>query len=212
MPYKRNQVEEAILRVFNPGSASRSSEISSQAKRLLNTDRRLGRAKRSANPEQAIFAFYSRDSPGRGVEIWFSEYEAFALFVGLRLMQHSWRQGHVVPVLRRLRPELEQVHAHVLQRDPERLFNQELIRQRALPGTLAVGTSDPVFLAISGDRKGRSSSNPAAICRGEGPLMEFIHAQKLGQSSTILELVTPTWALAHELANTTPKKRGRGSQ
>jgi hypothetical protein len=211
MAYKRNQVEEAILRVFNPGSASRSSEISSQLKRLLNTDRRLGRAKRSDNSEHANFAFYSVDSPGRGVEIWFSEYEAFALLVGLRLMQHSWRQGHVVPVLRRLRPELDKLHTHSLQENRELLFNQELIRQKARPGALAVGTTDPVFLAISGDRKARSGSNPVAICRGEKRLMEFIKAQQLGQSSTILELVTPTFVLSRELAKTTPKKRGRGS-
>jgi hypothetical protein len=211
MAYKRNQVEEAILRVFNPGLASRSSEISSQLKRLLNTDRRLGRAKRSDNPEHANFAFYSVDSPGRGVEVWFSAYEAFALLIGLRLMQHSWRQGHVVPVLRRLRPELEKRHTQVLKQDQELLLNQELIRQRAGPGVLAVGTTDPVFLAISGDRKGRSGSNPVAICRGERRLMEFIHAQELGQSSTILELVTPIFALTRELAKTTPKKRGRGS-
>ena len=47
------------------------------------------RNKRSADPERANFAFYSMDAPGRGIEIWFSEYVAFALLVGLRLMQHS---------------------------------------------------------------------------------------------------------------------------
>jgi hypothetical protein len=113
--------------------------------------------------------------------------------------------------LRRLRPELDKLHTHSLQENRELLFNQELIRQKARPGALAVGTTDPVFLAISGDRKARSGSNPVAICRGEKRLMEFIKAQQLGQSSTILELVTPTFVLSRELAKTTPKKRGRGS-
>ena len=74
MPYKRNQVETAIGRVFGSGSAKPGSEIRTRLKRLLETDRGLGRSKRSADPERANFAFYDMDPPGRGVEIWFSDY------------------------------------------------------------------------------------------------------------------------------------------
>jgi len=121
--FKRNQVEEAIAGVFE-ASATLSSESRTRLKRLLDTDRRLGRSKRSVDPERANFAFYSVDSPGRGVEVWFSNYEAFALLVGLQLMRHGWPQGFAVGVLRRVRPDLERQHARILSLDPADLFNQ----------------------------------------------------------------------------------------
>ena len=57
--------------------------------------------------ERANFAFYSLDAPGRGGENWFSDYDAFALLIGLQLMRHGWTQGFAVAVLRRVKPELE---------------------------------------------------------------------------------------------------------
>ncbi len=105
--FKRNQVEEAIARVVEPGSSKPSSEMRTQLRRLLEADRSLGRNKRSADPERANFAFYSMDAPGRGVENWFSHYETFALLLGLRLWRLGWPQGLVVAVLRRIKPELE---------------------------------------------------------------------------------------------------------
>ena len=118
MPYKRNQVETAIGRVVGSGSAKPGSEIRTRLKRLLETDRGLGRSKRSADPERANFAFYDMDPPGRGVEIWFSDYEAFALLTGLRVMQHGWPQGFSVAVLRHVRPELEAHHDRVPEAGP----------------------------------------------------------------------------------------------
>ena len=88
--FKRNQVEELIAHVLEPGSAKPSSEIRTRIKRLLETDRGLGRTKRSTDPERANFAFYSLDAPGRGGEHWFSDDDAFALLIGLQLMRHGW--------------------------------------------------------------------------------------------------------------------------
>jgi hypothetical protein len=212
MQYKRNQVEQAILQVCNASAVKSGPETRSQLKRLLDTDRRFGRTGHSTNREYANFAFYSVDRPGRGIEVQFSAYEAFALFIGLRLIQHSWRQGHVVAVLRRLRPELERVHADTLENDPTALFDQRAVRQQAKPGDLDVSTPQPVFLVISGARKGRSGSNPAAICHGQPQLMRFVLAQELGQSSTVCELVSSAHALVCALAETEPSKRGRGNQ
>ena len=125
--FKRNQVEEAIARVLEPGSAKPSSEMRTRLKRLLETDRGFGRNKRSADPERANFAFYSEDGPGRGVENWFSADEAFALLTGLRLMRHGWPQGFAVAVLRRVKPALEEQHARILKQDPVVLFDERLI-------------------------------------------------------------------------------------
>jgi hypothetical protein len=211
--FKRNQVEEAIALVFEPGSAKPSSEMRTRLRRLLETDRGLGRNKRSADREAANFAFYSMGAPGRGVENWFSECEAFLLLIGLRLMRLGWPQGLAVAVLRRVKPELEKHHARILKQDPAVPFSDQLIRKRAKPGDIAVENPDPVFLAIlSRDRRDRSGSNSAAICRGQKELMRFIKAQGVGQTWTVFELGNSVHALSAALAKTKPRKRGRASK
>ena len=208
--FKRNQVEEAIALVFEPGSAKPSSKMRTQIKRLLDTDRSLGRNKRSNDPESANFAFYSRDGSGRGFENWFSDYEAFALLIGLRLMWHGWPQGFAVAVLRRMRPELAKHHACILSQD---VADNELTRPRPKPGDLVVAHANPVFLTInSRDREDPSGPNPAAIHPGQEQLMRFIKAQEVGQAWTVFELAGSAHVLSSALANSRPRKRGRGSQ
>jgi hypothetical protein len=55
-------------------------------KRLLDTDRSLGRSAKSADPEKATYAFFSQDAAGSGIEVRFQEYEAFALLTGWRFL------------------------------------------------------------------------------------------------------------------------------
>ena len=211
--FKRNQVEEAIAIVLEPGSAKLSSEMRTRLKRLLETDRSFGRSKHSPDPERANFAFHGMDSPGRGLENWFTGYEAFALLTGLRLMRHGWPQGLAVAGLRRVKPELERHHARILRQDLTVLFDEEPIRQQAKPGVLAVSNADPVFLVInSKDEEHHSGANPAAICQGQAELMRFIKEWGPGQTWTVTELGTSIHALALALAKTVPRKRGRGSQ
>jgi hypothetical protein len=210
--FKRNQVEEAIAVVLEGGSQKVSSQLHSRMKRLFETDRELGRNKRSNDPERANFAFYSQNPPGRGSEIWFTPYEAFALMTGLRLRRHGWPQRFVVSLLRRIRPELEKEHARILQQDPAVLFDQDLIRRQA--GDLIVGNSDPVFLAIvsrAAEDPSAASANPAAICRGQQRTLDFVRAYGPGQTMTTYELVDSVHALASVLSKTRPLKRGRGS-
>jgi hypothetical protein len=140
--FKRNQVEEAIALVLKPGSTRPSSEMRIKLKRLLETDRGLGRNKRSADPERAHFAFHSTDGPGRGVENWFSEYEAFALLIGLRLMRLGWPQGLAVAVLRRVKPALETHHARILKQAPADLSDEQrsaVVMARGIGGIKAGG-------------------------------------------------------------------------
>ena len=61
--FKRNQVEEAIACVLEPGSARPSSEMRTRLRRLLETDRALGRSKCSGDPERANFAFSVSGKP-----------------------------------------------------------------------------------------------------------------------------------------------------
>ena len=160
--FKRSQVEEAIAIVLEPGSAKPSSEMRTRLKRLLETDRSLGRNKRSPDPERGNFAFHGMDQPGRGLENWFTGYEAFALLTGLRLMRHGWPQRLAVTALRRVKPDLERHHARILKLDPAVLFNDDHIRQQAKPGDLAVSNIDPVYLVMnSKDREDRCGLKPS---------------------------------------------------
>jgi hypothetical protein len=213
--YKRNQVEEAISRVLEPRSREPTAALRTRLKRLLETDRALGLVPRSADPEQANFAFYSDEAPGSGVEVWFSDYEAFALLNGLRLMGHGWPQSFAVSVMRRVRRELEKEHAHILNQDPGKLFDQDAIRRAAKEGDMAFDVTDPVLLTIV-SKSGATQSEEAqpkacAICRGPGEAMKFFW--KVGGgigAGTMFELAGVAHRLADALSRTEPSRRGRG--
>ena len=103
MSYKRNQIEEAIARIFDPNCREPPSDLRTRIKRLLELDRSMGRKVRSKDPEEGNFAFFSEAAPGTGVDISFSEYEAFALINGLRIMNHGWPQSFAVSIMRQVR-------------------------------------------------------------------------------------------------------------
>jgi hypothetical protein len=64
--YKRNQIEEAIGRMFDPNCDKPPSELRTRIKRLLELDRSMGRKVRSKDPEKGNFAFFSEEAPGTG--------------------------------------------------------------------------------------------------------------------------------------------------
>jgi hypothetical protein len=140
-----------------------------------------------ADPERANFAFYSMDAPGRGLENWFTGYEAFALLTGLRLMRDGWPQGLSVAALRRVKPNLERHHARLLRKDAALNINKTHVQQHAKPNDLAVSNTDPVFLVIkSKDHEDHLASNPAAVCREQTELMRFIKGWGPGQTWTVM--------------------------
>lgn len=210
--YKRNQIEEAISRLFGEKSAVPSSGLRTRIKRLLDLDRGLPRNSRSNKPELAN-AFYSGNSPGKGTEVLFSDYEAFALVTALKMLNHNWPQKFVVETLRRYRRELEGRHRNILSQDPGKLFDEKQIKASARPGSLAVSSTSPMFFLIWSDD--RYSRDPAAVAPSakifddENTALTFT-LEKAGRSSTWLELTNPAHALASELSKTLPRKRGRG--
>ena len=201
--YKRNQVEEAISHLVEPKSPQPSQGLRTKLKRLLESDRALPGA------NEIEFAFFSADPPGRGVEIWFSSYEAFALLNGLRLMEHGWPQGSAVSVMRDVRPALEEQHKRILLHDPKWLFDKEAIRKNAREGDLAFDNQDPVLLAIASGQQGTPPE--CQICRGPRAAQIFFRqvGRKLGAMTTF-ELTTLAHRLEWELAKTEPRFRGRG--
>jgi hypothetical protein len=211
--FKRNQVEEAISHVLEPPSPEPTSDLRTRLKRLLDTDRALGRDWRSNDPKRARYAFYSDEAPGSGAEVWFSEYECFALLNGLRLLGHGWPQGFAVLVLRQVRPELEDQHARIRKQDPKSLFDPTEIVRNARPGAMAFGDTDPVLLTIvskpSGAPSEEGGSIACAVCQGQAAAMKFAREHGAGVS-TMFELATVAHQLSKALADTEPRRRGRG--
>ena len=213
--YKRNQVDEAIAAVLRRDRDGAPQHVRTRIKRLLDLDRVLGREGESEDPVRREFAFYGDEAPGKGVEVRFTAYEAFALLIALRVLDHGWPQGAVVRMMRGVRRKLEREHRRILDQDPAPLFDQKAVLSRARPGMIAVSNTDPTFLAIvtraASKRSARSGSpHPVDVCRGQEELVRFIiNKAPPGMATTSLELVGSAHALAHYLAETEPRSRGR---
>jgi hypothetical protein len=210
MSYKRNQIEEAIARIIDPNCEQPPSELRTRIKRLLELDRSIGRKLRSKNAEEANFGFFSEEAPGSGADISFSEYEAFALLNGLRIMEHGWPQGFAVSTMRRVRLDLEREHARILRQTPDKLFDQQAIRARARPGDIAVDNTDPVFLTVASktQRAPDGTAPSSGVCRGLEKVSEF--SRTVGASSvSMFEVATLAHRLHQELMKTEPRRRGR---
>jgi hypothetical protein len=200
--YKRNQIELAISRAVGFSSSRPPMELRHRLKRLLDTDRALVRNSGLA------YAFYAGHAPGSGVEVWFSAYEAFALLVAFKLLEHGFPQQKAVLALRRIRPALEPEHKRMLKLDRRALFNQDALERS--PGQMAVSSTDPVFLVIRTQEKRAAKSLEAIrICHGEIELMQFIKATLA--SYTIFELTRSAHLLDDHLAKTEPSHRGRAA-
>ena len=212
--YKRNQVEEAIAKLLEPTSPDPAG-LRTRMKRLLDVDRLLGCAGRSTDPEQIRYAFFSGDPPGRGVEILFSEYEAFALATALLFMDQGWPQRLAVSILRRAREELETEHDRILKQPQQLLFDQGVIMRDAKVGAIAFNNTDPVFLTVvstPGHRPGRRKPNLQCSVQ-RGPHKAFNWVRTVGQNGphTMFDIVDLAHALKDQLAKIEPNRRGRGA-
>jgi len=210
--YKRNQVEEAIRQLVNSKNARPAGDLTTRLKRLLDTDRNLGRERGASDVTRATYAFYSADPAGSGVEYWFREYEAFALLMALKMMDHGFPQQKAVEVLRRLRGSLEVHHSRIVSEGATSLLAPKDAQRGAKAGQLAVGTSDPVFAVVTSSRPSGPAAKKGpigrtAVLRGEAELMPFIRGAL--EASTIFEISTPALKLKERLSGTQPSQRGR---
>jgi hypothetical protein len=214
--FKRNQVEEAISRIVEPGSLKPSAGLRTRIKRLLETDRSLDQKSGLGTNERREFAFFSGESPGSGTEVWFSGYEAFAVLIGLLLMAHGWPQSFAVTVLRQVRPEMEREHSMTLSQDPKWLFDREGIRRKAQEGDFAVDNQDPVLLTIVSQPGGSSSDQAGPIaCRAKRGFAEALRFARDVQAEsrgavTFFDVVGLAHRLSGARAQTRPRNRGRG--
>ncbi len=211
MRYKRNQVEEAICRTFSAEDA-RAVELKLRLKRLLVTDRRAGRGKRTPENPKRQYAFYSHEAPGSGVEVMFSAYEAFALSTGLLMLEHGIPQATAVSILRQLRSDLDRAHRETLRKDPRLLFDPDAVQGMAGPGMIAVDNTEPIFLVfvkLSGSTAKRVDEL-ITVCDGRDAMNSFIHKHSAA-GATFFELVGLMHRLLTNLVKTRPVKRGRST-
>ena len=214
MRFKRNQVEQAILRTLGAKDA-RAAELKLRLHRLLVVDRRLGRAKRGRDRAGSRYAFYSQEPPGSGVEVMFSGFEAFAQLVAIMLLEHGMPQATVVSILRQVRGDLETAHAQRLKMDPKVLFDPQAVRAMVKPGMIATDNIAPVFLAfvrLSGSEVDGKVHEAITVCRGHDELVTFVSKHSVpGEGATFFELTSLMHKFAAKLSQTRPIKRGRAS-
>jgi hypothetical protein len=211
---KRNQVEQAISSLLEPGLREPSPSLKTRIKRLFETDRALSSNPRSNDPEKANYAFFRDAAPGSGVEIWYSEYEAFALLLGLQLMSHNWPQRFVVSVLRRIRIPLEKEHKRILELDPTVLFDEKAIKRNAMPGSVAYPTTAPAFLAIASNYEILGTRDTVPFYCSVHPDLDSATTwigqinREFGGGGSMFELTIAAHKLAKALSATQPQGRG----
>lgn len=196
--YKRNQVEDAISALLGVKDAKSRAEALMRLKRLLDTDRALGVRPKSERPELASYGFFSGEAPGKGGDIQFSEYESFALLIGLQMFSHKWPQKFVVELLRRIRPKLERQHRKIISWDRTKVF-----------GNRALETTSLVFLLIWSDQKTAEDPAPMIEIFDDHNAALDCANEKAGRSTTWLELTRSAHALSDQLSKSLPRKRGR---
>jgi hypothetical protein len=211
--FKRNQVELAIAQLFEPSLGAPSSGLKTRMKRLLDTDRAMKRDPRANDPAKVHFAFFRGAALGSGFEVWFSGYEAFALALGLQLMQHNWPQRVAVSILRQVRRPLEKEHDRILHIDRQLLFDPKEIKRTQPPGSTAFDTSRPSFLVIVSHHGLGGETDPYA-CSVHPDLQSASHwvrnaTKGKGGGSTMFELTVLAHDIAQALKQTTPENRGR---
>jgi hypothetical protein len=208
--YKRNQVEEAIAVVIGVTKRDAITALRSQLKRLLDTDRNLPSVARECKSSSSNLAFYSDASPGKGADVEFSAYEAFALLTGLRFLEHAWPQGFVVRALKYIRPSLEGAFARIIKLDPSAIFDKQALKTAPCP--FGSDNTRPCFLLVATSKEmypdGLDDRTAVTLCEGASSVSAYLGNHR-PHSWTTFELTTSAHRLAEALSATLPRTRGR---
>jgi hypothetical protein len=223
--YKRNQVEGAIARATGRTRGpdyGPEQELITRFKRLTETDRGIRVDKRASSPLFHRYAFFDEAPPGKGAEIGYTPYAAFALYLGFRLMDAGFPQSAAIAFLRRIRPDLESEHARILRLKPDSLIDhspQKDLEREISNGLLVRKIENMAFLVVpAGDptgvlyRKGQDGELSAAnVCRGPRRLGEVMQHLALPGGVPIIsvELVNSAHQLHYWLERIAPVSRGR---
>jgi hypothetical protein len=220
--FTRGQIEWALAqatgRTQGPGGEARH-DLRMKVKRLLDLDRKKGIDAAKPWSEFRRFAFLEGGLPGKGVAIFYTRYDAFALLLGLRLLGSNVPQMAVIRLLRRIRLELEREHEQILRLAPERLAQSKHGLERKIKEGLLV--EDPrkmVFLALPAGagaellyrRSQENSLELANIARSPAELVRVVaHLTRVSPPVLVFELINPAHQLAWWLESAPVIRRGR---
>jgi hypothetical protein len=206
--FKLNQVQEAIALTIDRRVVLRN-EQKVRLKRLLLTDRRLGRPPKSRRFGGQHYAFYSDEAPGSGIEVMFTSYEVFAQLTALKLLEHGLPPIRVVEVMTEIRGQLAEAHAQILAKDSSALLDDDTIKAQAKPRS-----TDEIFLVTAtfppSSQRDKNGGSAVRICRGQAECMDFLLRQSpAGTAATLFPLARLMISLAENLSQVRPVKRGQ---
>lgn len=209
--YKFSQVVDAICQSA-PAQEVGERDVTFRLKRLLALDRKLGRHPRNADQTKRCYAFFGEKPLGRGVDVQFSAYEAFALFAAHSMLDHGLPQLTAIGLLRKARPQLEAAHVACLTKDPAKLFDEEELQRR--PELWSLDATEPVTLIAVGLRepsRGSDDDKPFAVCLSRADMIEFAkkYGQQPGVGFTFFPFARAMHNFAAQLAAAPVRNRGR---
>jgi hypothetical protein len=218
--FTRGQIEWAIAQVtgrtVRPGGEPRR-DLKMKLKRLLDIDRKKGIDAAQAWPEFRRFAFLRGALPGKGVAIAYTPYEAFALLLGLHLLDSNVPQLAAIRLLRLIRLELEREHKRILRLSPKRLAqSNHSLESRIKQGLLVEDPQSMIFLVLptgaSADllyRRKQGTIKLANIASATELVVVVAHLTRVRPPVLVFELINPAHQLAWWLEHAPLIRRGR---
>jgi hypothetical protein len=220
--YTRGQIEWAIAQVtgrtIGPGGEPRH-DLKMKLKRLLDIDRKKGIDAAQAGPEFRRFAFLEGGLPGKGSAIAYTAYDAFALLLGLHLLDSNVPQLAVIRLLRLIRRELEREYNRILRLSPESLAQMKRgLESRIKEGLLVEDARKMIFLVLPTGagadllyrRKQDDTIKLANITHSPAELVDVIaHLTRVKPPVLVFELINPAHQLTWWLEQAPFIRRGR---
>lgn len=218
--FTRGQIEWAVAQMTNRTSGLGEEprvELKMKIKRLLDIDRKRGIDATTPFADLNQFAFMEGTLPGKGIAISYTDYDAFAVYLGLRLLDANVPQMAVIRLLRRIRPMLKREHDKILRQSVQGLAGARTnLEAKIKTGFLVKDPSRMIFLVLSsgagadtlyqrGDEK-----TPANIVRTTDDLVTLVAKLALVSPPVLVfELINSAHQLAWWLDHAPTIRRGR---
>ena len=220
--FTRGQIEWAIAQVtgrtVRPGGEPRH-DLKMKLKRLLDIDRKKGIDAAQAWPEFRRFAFLEGGLPGKGFAISYTPYDAFALLLGLHLLDGNVPQMAVIRLLRLFARSssgsMSESCAFHRRPGPEA---STAWSSRIKEGQLVEDPRKMVFLVLPTGagadllyrRKQDDTIKLANIARSPAELVDVVaHLTRVSPPVLVFELINPAHQLAWWLERAPLIRRGR---
>jgi hypothetical protein len=219
--FTRGQIEWAIAQATGRTqvlSDEPRRDLKMKVKRLLDLDRKKGIDAAKAWPEFRRFAFLEGGLPGKGFAISYTRFDAFALLLGLHLLDANVPQMAVIRLLRRIRPELQRDYERILRLSPQALAGTKAnLEQKIKAGQIVKDSGQMVFLVLpsgaGADLLYRRAQDDRIELANIAPATELVNVlaflTRVSPPVLVFELINPAHQLAWWLERAPLIRRGR---